>query len=175
MGSELYSANWQYVGHIQSKHFDQDYAFINMRACIFRTCITELFQKLIESSLSIQFITVQIILTECSLHRKLWHICESSDDRSDISVREGCTKDKFQQSMYTSSRKCKGFEINISGKSVLNKHDPVWALKIYFFHIGTSILYKKKFMSGCVGAPLRWPFVLIGKFLFYVYVLLCGW
>lgn len=154
---------------------DHVYAFINMRACIVHTCITEPFQNLIESSLSIQFITVQIILTECSLHRKLWHICESSDDRSDISVREGCTKDKFQQSMYTSSRKCKGFEINISGKSVLNKHDPVWALKIYFFHIGTSILYKKKFMSGCVGAPLRWPFVLIGKFSFYVYVLLWGW
>lgn len=58
MGSELYSANWQYVGHIQSKHFDHDYAFINMRAFIFHTCITELFQNLIESSLSIQFITV---------------------------------------------------------------------------------------------------------------------
>lgn len=50
---------------------DHVYAFINMRACIFRTCITELFQNLIESSLSIQFITVQIILTECSLHGKL--------------------------------------------------------------------------------------------------------
>lgn len=35
MGSELYSANWQYVGHVQSKHFENVPAFMNMRTNVY--------------------------------------------------------------------------------------------------------------------------------------------
>lgn len=42
-----------------------------------------------------------------------------------------------------------------------------WNLHFVFFFCGM-----KKYVLGCVGAPLRWLLVLIGKFLFHVYVLL---
>lgn len=35
MGSELYSANWQYVGHFQSKHFENVPALMNMKTYVY--------------------------------------------------------------------------------------------------------------------------------------------